>query len=254
MRRSTTRCAIRSRPLYQRFGQDANEILGHLLLLETIVIRIDDRTYAIAAPTHPLYPLALRPLRRDRRRPARPPGRPRPRARRSGRRAAAVLPDIDLHPLDRGQQRGQPHLPEPAGTTALLRPRDRRGRLRRRDASIRALVEAQLALEPHSQQGYRLGLVDPPDAGSYLTMLADLADDGKLSGATSPSTGTRGPRSASSCDSTRPRRIGSHGSSARSRPIDSSRSRSASCRGRNSDRRRTTSITLSSPSIRALAR
>ena len=47
-------------------------------------------------------------------------------------------------------------------------------------ASVRALVEAQLALEPHSQRGYRLGLVDPPDAGAYLSMLADLADAGKL--------------------------------------------------------------------------
>ena len=50
-------------------------------------------------------------------------------------------------------------------------------------ASVRALVEAQLALEPHSQRGYRLGLIDPPDAGAYLSMLADLADEGKLSGA-----------------------------------------------------------------------
>ena len=30
-------------------------MLGHLLLLETIVLQIDDRTYAIAAPTHPLF-------------------------------------------------------------------------------------------------------------------------------------------------------------------------------------------------------
>lgn len=41
--------------LYQRFGQDANEVLGHLLLLETVVLQIENRTYAIAAPTHPLY-------------------------------------------------------------------------------------------------------------------------------------------------------------------------------------------------------
>jgi len=41
--------------LFDRFGQDANEVLGHLLLLETVVLRINDRTYAIAAPTHPLF-------------------------------------------------------------------------------------------------------------------------------------------------------------------------------------------------------
>jgi hypothetical protein len=50
-------------------------------------------------------------------------------------------------------------------------------------ASVRALVEAQLTLESHSQRGYRLGLIDPPDAGAYLGMLADLAEEQKLSGA-----------------------------------------------------------------------
>jgi len=49
--------------------------------------------------------------------------------------------------------------------------------------SITSLVEAQLALEPHSQRGYRLALIDPPDAGADLSMLANLADDGKLVGA-----------------------------------------------------------------------
>ena len=38
--------------LYQRFGQDANEILGHLLLLETVVLRIDDRP--MRSPRRPI--------------------------------------------------------------------------------------------------------------------------------------------------------------------------------------------------------
>ena len=69
------------------------------------------------------------------------------------------------------------------GPLPVLRARERGRQSNDGPASVRALVEAQLALEPHSQRGYRLGLIDPPDAGAYLSMLADLADEGKLSGA-----------------------------------------------------------------------
>ena len=49
--------------LYQRFGQDANEILGHLLLLETIVLRIDGPHLRDRGADPSALPLALRPLR-----------------------------------------------------------------------------------------------------------------------------------------------------------------------------------------------
>src|SRR5262249_1819544 len=41
--------------LFDKVRPDAKEILGHLLLLETIVVRIGELVYAIAAPIHPLY-------------------------------------------------------------------------------------------------------------------------------------------------------------------------------------------------------
>ncbi|MEZ4503112.1 MAG: DUF87 domain-containing protein [Dehalococcoidia bacterium] len=169
--------------LYQRFGQDANEVLGHLLLLETIVLQIDDRTYAIAAPTHPLFLwhyaryAEIVDSQRERL-----DERDRELVVQAAERLPFFLTSI--------------FIPSTAvSTEAILMYLSRLGPLpyfgRETEggisddgvASVRALVEAQLALEPHSQRGYRLGLVDPPDAGAYLTMLADLADDGRLGGA-----------------------------------------------------------------------
>jgi hypothetical protein len=169
--------------LYQRFGQDANEILGHLLLLETVVLQIDSRTYAIAAPTHPLFLWHYA-------------------------RYAQIV-DAQRHRLDERDRTLIAQAAErlPFFLTSILIPStamstetvlmylSRLGPLpyfgRESEggasddglASVRSLVEAQLVLEPHSQRGYRLALVDPPDAGAYLSMLSDLAEEGKLVGA-----------------------------------------------------------------------
>ena len=43
--------------------------------------------------------------------------------------------------------------------------------------TTRRLVEAYLAYELHSRLGFRLALVDPPNAGAYLNMLAELTED-----------------------------------------------------------------------------
>lgn len=169
--------------LYQRFGQDANEILGHLLLLETIVVRIDDQTYAILAPTHPLYLwhyARYAEIVHGQR--ERLEDRDRALVASAAERlpffltsilipSTAVSTETILMYLGKlGPLPYFGHEPEGGVSDDGL-------------ASVRALVEAHLALEPHAQRGYRLALVDPPDAGAYLTMLADLADDKKLSGA-----------------------------------------------------------------------
>lgn len=169
--------------LYQRFGQDANELLGHLLLLETIVIRIDDRTYAIAAPTHPLFLwhyaryAEIVDAQRDRL-----DGRDRVLVAQAAERLPFFLTSIFIPSTAVSNEANLIYLSR-LGPLPYFGRETEGGASNDGLASIRALVEAQLALEPHSQQGYRLGLVDPPDAGSYLTMLADLAEDGKLSGA-----------------------------------------------------------------------
>lgn len=169
--------------LYQRFGQDANEILGHLLLLETVVVRIGDRTYAIAAPTHPLFLwhyaryAQIVDAQRDRL-----DERDRALIARAAERLPFFLTSILIPSTAMSNETILMYISR-LGPLPYFGRDSQGGASDDGLASVRTLVEAQLALEPHSQRGYRLGLVDPPDGGAYLTMLADLADEGKLSGA-----------------------------------------------------------------------
>jgi hypothetical protein len=49
--------------------------------------------------------------------------------------------------------------------------------------TIRRLAEAFVDLHPSASEGLRLALLEPPDAGAFLLMACDLADQGKLKGA-----------------------------------------------------------------------
>jgi len=48
---------------------------------------------------------------------------------------------------------------------------------------MRRLVEAFIALHPAAAEGFRLTLLEPPDAGVYLSMVCDLADGSHIRGA-----------------------------------------------------------------------
>lgn len=72
-----------------------------------------------------------------------------------------------------GKAGGLPHFSEQADArdpTDGLRP-------------IRRLAEAYVALQPAAAEGLRLALLEPPDAGAYLSMCCDLADSERLRGA-----------------------------------------------------------------------
>jgi hypothetical protein len=169
--------------LFEKFGPDASEVLGHLLLLETMVLRINGRTYAIAAPTHPLFLWhyarycqivdAQREQLDD---------RDRDLVAQAAERLPFFLTSIFIPSTAVSSETVLLYLSR-LGPLPYFGRETEAGASDDGLASIRVLVEAQLALEPHSQRGYRLGLVDPPDAGAYLRMLADLADDGRLRGA-----------------------------------------------------------------------
>ena len=47
---------------------------------------------------------------------------------------------------------------------------------------MRRLIEAFVAMHPAAAEGFRLGLLEPPEAGVYLSMCCDLADAGTLRG------------------------------------------------------------------------
>jgi hypothetical protein len=48
---------------------------------------------------------------------------------------------------------------------------------------VKRLVEAFVALHPAAAEGFRLALLEPPDAGVFLSMCCDLVDTGTLRGA-----------------------------------------------------------------------
>jgi len=169
--------------LYQRFGQDAKEIVGHLLLLETVVLRTDHRIYAIAAPTHPLFLwhyaryAEIVDGQRDRL-----DERDRALVSEAAERLPFFLTSILIPATAFSAETTLMYLSR-LGPLPYFGHETEGGASDDGLASVRALVEAQLALEAHAQRGYRLGLIDPPDAGAYLSTLADLADEKKLSGA-----------------------------------------------------------------------
>jgi hypothetical protein len=169
--------------LYQRFGQDANEVLGHLLLLETVVLEIADRTYAIAAPTHPLFLwhyaryAEIVDSQREQL-----DERDRVLVSQAAERLPFFLTSIFIPSTATSAETILMYLSR-LGPLPYFGREAEGGASDDGLASVRALADAQLALEPHAQRGYRLALVDPPDAGAYLSMLADLAEEGKLSGA-----------------------------------------------------------------------
>ena len=222
-------------PLYQRFGQDANEILGHLLLLETVVLQIEDRTYAIAAPTHPLFLwhyaryAEIVDAQRDRL-----DERDRVLVAQAAERLPFFLTSIFIPSTAASTETNLMYLSR-LGPLPYFGRESRGRRLRRRarerpragrgatraGAALAARLPARAdrparcrRLPQHARRPRRRGEAQrrPPH---------DLPP-------------SAAPRSASSCGSTRPRRTGSPGSSARSRRTGSSRSRSATCRGRNS--------------------
>jgi hypothetical protein len=146
-------------------------------------LQIADRTYAIAAPTHPLFLwhyaryAEIVHAQRDRL-----DERDRALVAEAAERLPFFLTSIFIPSTAFSAETNLIYLSR-LGPLPYFGRETEGGASDNGLASVRALVEAQLALEPHSQRGYRLGLVDPPDAGAYLSMLADLADDRKLSGA-----------------------------------------------------------------------
>lgn len=169
--------------LFDKFGPDANEVLGLLLLLETIVVRAGEQTYAIAAPTHPLYlwhyATYSEIVEKQR-------ARLDERDRQLVIDAAGDLPNfltsLFVPPTAFGAGLALPYLgrigPLPYfGERAETSPTDDGV------AATKTLIEAYVALEPHARLGFRLALVDPPAVGTFLAMVADLAEAGALLGA-----------------------------------------------------------------------
>ena len=169
--------------LFETFGPDANEMLANLLLLETIVLRAGGQSYAIAAPTHPLFLwhygryCQIIAEQRDRL-----DERDRILVSKAARNLPNFLTSLFVPATAFGDAMLLPYVGR-LGPLPYFGERVEASVSNDGLSSVRKLIDAYLTFEPHSRLGIRIALVDPPDAGVYLSLLADMAQDHLLEGA-----------------------------------------------------------------------
>lgn len=165
--------------LHQAFGDDARALIELLMLLDTVFLDNDESLIALLTPLHPLllwhyfeYARVIAEQRdvldeRDRalvRSEFESGGVPLFLASLGVPRSVSENAPLSL-PFS-GKFGGLPHFSERA--TA----RDPKEGVR----PIGRLIEAFVALHPSAAEGLRLALLEPPDAGVFLSLCCDLAD------------------------------------------------------------------------------
>lgn len=169
--------------LFNMFGHDVNEVLGRLLLMETVVVKTETATYAVLSPTHPLFIwhyatyCEIVDLQKDQL-----DDRDRALVVEAASRLPNFLSSLFVPASALGTAMDLPFAgrigPLPYFTDKVQTNSAEDGVL-----PLRTLVEAHLAFEPHTRAGLRLAVVDPPSSGVFLSTLADLAEAGLLEGA-----------------------------------------------------------------------
>lgn len=173
----------RHRALQEIFTSETEELYARILRLDTIVLESEKQTLALVAPTHPLYLWHFTEYcriveeQRD---------RLSARDRRLVAEAAEDLPifldSLCLPPVTSSNYQMLPQIgrvgPIPYYGTLAAATVDGDGR-----ELVQGLIDAYLRAFPPATQGFRLALVDPPDAGAYLVVIDEMADQQRLSGA-----------------------------------------------------------------------
>lgn len=168
--------------LFDEYTSDADVLVGQLLTLDTIVLGSGAHALALVSPLHPLYLWHFAEYARvvaDQRE------RLSPRDRKLVIEASKALPiflsNLYLPALTADTP---PALPQ----IGLLGPLPYFGVRQERSVGddgagpIGQLVRAFLDAYPPARLGLRLTLLDPPNPGIYLTLLADLHEDEVLAG------------------------------------------------------------------------
>lgn len=169
--------------LFDEFGSDTDELLAHLLALETIVFRSDDSLFGLVSPTHPLYLWHYSEYCRivDEQRDLLSE-----RDKALVVQAAQDLPNfltslcVPHIAADTSQS-----LPQVGrlGPLPYYGPEPEVGLNDDGVKSVARLIRSFVHLYPPAKLGFRLALLDPPDAGSYLSLCCDLAEEGIIDGA-----------------------------------------------------------------------
>lgn len=169
--------------IFETVGSDVDELVGLLLLMDIIVIKGGDRDFALLSPVHPLFVwhyatyASLVEAQRDR---LDEPDKK--LVADSARRLPNFLTSLYVPATATGQGSSLTY----AGRLSQLPYYSDEVESSASDDGIDAisdLLRGFLALEPHARAGFRVALVDPPDAGAYLSAMVELRDAGVLDGA-----------------------------------------------------------------------
>ena len=164
-------------------GSDVDELIGRLLLTDTVVIKGEQRLFALLSPLHPLFLwhytsfADLVAAQRDRL-----DDRDKKLVTDSARRLPNFLTSLYVPPAAFGQGQSLAW----AGRLSQLPYYSDVVEGSAGDDGIDAIVDlikGYIALEPHSRLGLRIALVDPPDSGPYLSQIVALNEEASLEGA-----------------------------------------------------------------------
>ncbi len=170
--------------LIREYGSEIDEFVAYLLALETIVFRREDTLLALVAPTHPLYLWHYAEYARivsDQR------DRLSERDRKLVVDGASELPNFLTSlcvPFIAGDtSRSLPQI----GFVGPLPYYGQAQETNARDDGIglvHRIAKAFMDIHPPSRFGLRLALIDPPNAGAYLSLCREMAEEEGLEGAT----------------------------------------------------------------------
>jgi len=169
--------------IFEAVGSDVDELVGLLLLMDIIVIKGGDRLFALLSPVHPLFVwhyatyAELVEAQRD---------RLDERDKKLVADAARRLPNFLTSLYVPAAAVGNGNSLTYAGRLGQLPYYSDDVESSSSDDGVDAIADlltGYLALEPHARAGFRVALVDPPDAGAYLRAMVYLRDAGALEGA-----------------------------------------------------------------------
>lgn len=180
-----TQVATAYSPLHEEFGDDARALIELLMLLDTVFLDNDPSLVALLTPLHPMllwhYAEYARVIR-DQKTLLDTRDRDLVRSEFQGGGVPFFFSSLGIPrtvsesaptslPFS-GRFGGLPHFSVQADA------RDAKDGVR----PVRRLIDAFVALHPAAAEGLRLALLEPADAGVFLSMCCDLADAGTLRG------------------------------------------------------------------------
>ena len=169
--------------IFEAVGSDVDELVGLILLLDIIVVKAGERVYGVLSPLHPLYMwhyAKFAEIVKDQRKELDE------RDQELVSDAARRLPNFLTSLYVPAAATGQGETLEYAGRLGPVPYYSEEVESSSSDDAVdtvRDLIGAYVSLEPHARLGFRLALVDPPDAGVYLRALMELHEANALDGA-----------------------------------------------------------------------